>query len=392
MEARDLLRELERTVHELQAFSDIGRTLAGTLELHEVLSLIMTHVSGVLRPGHWSLLLVDEERGDLGFEIAVGEGAERLKGMRLPLGEGIAGHVARSGEAVLIADARRDPRFSGRFDEESGLVTGSVLAVPLRSKGRVLGVVELVNPVGGRPFDADDQRTLAALADYAAIAIDNARAYERIRELTLQDEHTGLHNARHLWAQLELEVARSRRTGRPFSVVFLDLDRFKLVNDRHGHQAGSAVLKEVGALLRASIRTIDVPVRYGGDEFVILLPETDRASARAAAERLRAAVNGGVFLRDRGLEVRVTASFGIASHPDDGVTAEEILHRADGAMYRVKETTRDGVAEAAPGGAAPASAGGAGGAGEPGGGAPPGAATAERPGGPAGPGAARRSP
>jgi len=344
MEARDLLREMERTVHELQAFSEIGRMLAGTLELHEVLSLIMQHVSEVLQPGHWSLLLVDESRGELVFEIAVGEGAERLKDMRLPLGEGIAGHVARSGEPVLLADARADPRFAARFDEASGLVTGSVLAVPLRSKGRILGVVELVNPLGNRRFDADDLRTLGALSDYAAIAIDNARAYERIRELTRQDDHTGLYNARHLWQQLEVEVARSRRTGRPFSLVFLDLDRFKEVNDRHGHQAGSATLREVGELVRASIRSIDVPVRFGGDEFVVLLPETDRVRARVAAERLREAVNAAVFLRSRGLEVRVTASFGIASFPDDGQTPEELVHRADAAMYRVKETTRDGIA------------------------------------------------
>jgi len=347
MEARDLLRELTRTVQELQAFNEIGRTLAGTLELHEVLSLIMQHVSEVLRPGHWSLLLADEARGDLAFEIAVGEGAERLKGMRLPLGEGLAGHVARSGEPVLLADARSDPRFAARFDAASGLVTGSVVAVPLRSKGRVLGVVELVNPQGTRRFDGDDLRTLQALADYAAIAIDNARAYERIRELTLQDEHTGLYNARHLWQQLELEVARSHRTGRPFSLVFLDLDRFKQVNDRHGHQAGSAVLREVGELVRARIRAIDVPVRYGGDEFVVLLPETDRAQARAAAERLREGVNAEVFLRGRGLAVHVTASFGLATYPADGRTPEELVQRADAAMYRVKETTRDGIAEAA---------------------------------------------
>jgi diguanylate cyclase (GGDEF)-like protein len=344
MEARDLLREMERTVHELQAFSEIGRTLAGTLDLHEVLALIMKHVSEVLRPGHWSLLLADEAKGDLAFEIAVGDGAERLKGMRLPLGEGLAGAVATTGEPVLLADAQDDPRFAARFDATSGLVTGSVLAVPLRSKGRVLGVVELVNPRGSRRFDRDDLRTLQALADYAAIAIDNARAYERIRELTLQDEHTGLHNARHLWQQLELEVARSHRTGRPFSMVFLDLDRFKQVNDRHGHQAGSAVLREVGELIRRHIRSIDVPVRYGGDEFVVLLPETDRAQARAAAERLRAAVNAEVFLRSRGLEVRVTASFGLASHPQDGKTPEELVHQADSAMYRVKESTRDGIA------------------------------------------------
>jgi diguanylate cyclase (GGDEF)-like protein len=225
-------------------------------------------------------------------------------------------------------------------------VTGSLLAVPLRSKGRVLGVVELVNPRGGHPFDTADQRTLEALADYAAIAIDNARAYERIQELTLRDEHTGLFNSRHLWRQLELEVERTARTGRPFSLVFVDLDHFKQVNDRFGHQAGSAVLLEVGALLRSCIRTIDVPVRYGGDEFVVLLPETDRARAREAAERIRSAMEGAVFLGSGGPGLRVTASFGLATCPDDGDTAEKVVHAADAAMYRVKESTRNGVASA----------------------------------------------
>ncbi|HVP67463.1 MAG TPA: sensor domain-containing diguanylate cyclase [Anaeromyxobacteraceae bacterium] len=345
-ESRDLLRELERSVGELQAFNEIGRTLASTLDLHEVLSLIMEKVSTVLRPGHWSLLLVDEATRELVFEIVVGEGAERLKPLRLPIGEGIAGHVVASGEPVLLEDARVDPRFAGRFDEASGLVTGSVLAAPLVSRGRALGVIELVNPRGGRVFDGSDLRTLQALADFGAIAIDNARAYERIRELTLRDDHTGLFNARHLWSQLRLEVARSRRTGRPFSLVFLDLDRFKAVNDTHGHQAGSAVLREVGELVHRQMRSIDVPVRYGGDEFVVLLPETTAPAARQAAERLRAAVNGAAFLASRGLEIRVTASFGIASFPEDGKTAEELLQLADAAMYRVKETTRDGIAAA----------------------------------------------
>jgi len=346
MESRDLLPELERSVRELQAFNEIGRTLASTLELHEVLALIMEKVSIVLRPGHWSLLLLDEARAELVFEIVVGEGAERLKPMRLPLDEGIAGHVARSGEPLLLADARADSRFATRFDEASGLVTGSVLAAPLLARGRVLGVIELVNPRGAHPFDEDDLRTLRALSDYAAIAIDNARAYERIRELTLRDDHTGLFNARHLWQQLASEVERSKRTGRPFSLVFLDLDRFKAVNDRHGHQVGSAVLKEVGELVRQRVRPGDVPVRYGGDEFVVLLPETGPAEALGLAERLRQAVNAAVFLRERGLAVQVTASFGLASFPGDGGSAEELLQRADAAMYQVKETTRDGIAEA----------------------------------------------
>jgi diguanylate cyclase (GGDEF)-like protein len=346
MEPRDLLAELERKVHELQAFNEVGRTLAGTLDIHEVLALIMQKVSEVLRPGHWSLLLVDEQRKDLVFEIAVGEGAERLKEMRLPIGEGVAGSVAATGEALLVPDVRTDPRFAARFDDASGIVTGSLLAVPLRSKGRVLGVVELVNPRGGHPFDATDQRTLEALADYAAIAIDNARAYERIRELTLRDEHTGLFNSRHLWQQLELEVDRTARTRRPFSLVFIDLDHFKQVNDTRGHQAGSALLQEVGKVIRSCIRSLDVPVRYGGDEFVVLLPETGRAAALTVAERIRATMASTAFLPEPGPGLTLTASFGVATCPDDGDTAEKVVQAADAAMYRVKGSTRNAVAQA----------------------------------------------
>ncbi|MEI7703919.1 MAG: sensor domain-containing diguanylate cyclase [Deltaproteobacteria bacterium] len=353
MEPPDLLAELERKVQQLQAFNDIGRTLAGTLDIDEVLSLIMQKVSEVLRPGHWSLLLVDEERQELRFQIAVGEGADRLKDLRLPVGEGVAGSVAATGEPLLVPDVRADPRFAARFDDASGIVTGSLLAVPLRSKGRVLGVVELVNPRGGHPFDPSDQRTLEALADYAAIAIDNARAYERIRELTLRDEHTGLFNSRHMWHQLEQEVERTSRTRRPFSIIFIDLDHFKRVNDTWGHQAGSQVLLEVGQLLRSAIRTIDVPVRYGGDEFVVLLPETDQGVARAAAERIRARLAETRFLASSPPGLGVTASFGVATCPDDGDSAGEVVQAADAAMYRVKATTRNAVAQAGDDGRSP---------------------------------------
>jgi diguanylate cyclase (GGDEF)-like protein len=346
MQAQELLRELKRTVDELQAFNEIGRTLTSTLDVSEVLRIIMDKVSEVLRPGNWSLLLVDEKAGDLFFELAVGEGAEALKPLRVAIGEGIAGWVAREGQPVLLDEASGDPRFAPRFDAVSRWATGSVLAVPLRSKGRVLGVMELVNVRGAKAFTPDDLRTLATIADYAAIAIENARNFERIRELTLLDDHTGLYNARHLYRSLEAELSRARRFGRSLSLLFFDLDRFKLVNDRHGHQAGSAVLKEIGEVMCRALRAMDVPIRYGGDEFVVLLPEADRKQAQAVADRLRRAINETHFLASRGLDVRVTASFGVATFPDDGATTEDLLRLADAAMYRVKETTRDAVAHA----------------------------------------------
>jgi diguanylate cyclase (GGDEF)-like protein len=346
MQPHDLLRELKRTVDELQALNEIGRALTSTLDLPEVLRLVMGRAQDLLKASRFSLLLLDDQASELRFEVATGPGAERLSALRLRMGEGIAGWVAREGQSVLVQDVARDPRFSSRYDDLSGQRSHSLIAVPLVSKGRTLGVLEVVSGVGERELTPEDLLTVQTLADHAAIAIENAQAFERIRELTIVDEHTGLFNSRHLLRVLEAEVVRSERYGRPFSLVFIDLDHFKQVNDRHGHQAGSAALREVGGVLRAGLRETDIPTRYGGDEYVILLPEADRAQAMGVAERLRAAIAEHTFLEDRGLSVRITASLGVATWPLDGRRAEELLGRADAAMYRVKGASRDGVAHA----------------------------------------------
>jgi diguanylate cyclase (GGDEF)-like protein len=346
MQPHVLLRELKRTVDELQALNEIGRALTSTLDLPEVLRLVMGRAQDLLKVSRFSLLLVDDQTHDLRFEVASGPGSEKLAAMRLPMGEGIAGWVAKEGQPVLVQDVKHDPRFAARFDALSGHATRSVIAVPLVSKGRTLGVVEVVSGDGERELTPEDLLTVRTLADHAAIAIENAQAFERIRELTIVDDHTGLYNARHLHRVLDAEVIRSERYGRPFSLVFVDLDKFKEVNDRHGHQAGSAALREVGEVLRAGLRETDIPTRYGGDEYVILLPEADRAQAMMVAERLRSAVASHAFLADRGLSVRFTASFGVATWPLDGRKADELLGRADAAMYMVKGKARDAVAHA----------------------------------------------
>jgi diguanylate cyclase (GGDEF)-like protein len=344
MQPQDLLRELKRTVDELQALNEIGRALTSTLDLPEVLRLVMGRAQDLLKASRFSLLLVDERTRDLRFEVAAGPGSERVASMHLPMGEGIAGWVAREGQPVLVHDAPSDPRFSPLYDERCGQVSRSLIAVPLVSKGRTLGVIEVICGEGERELTAEDLLTVQTLADHAAIAIENAQAFERIRELTIVDDHTGLFNARHLLRVLEAEVIRSERYGRPFSLVFVDLDHFKLVNDSHGHQAGSAVLREVGEVLRGGLREADIPTRYGGDEYVILLPEADREQGMAVAERLRVALAGHTFLAERGLSIRITGSFGVATWPIDGRRADELLGRADAAMYLVKGASRDAVA------------------------------------------------
>lgn len=349
MNPADLLSAMKRTVEQLAAFNEMAKALTSTLELREVLALVMQKVSSLLLPRNWSLILQDERTGKLYFEIAVGEGAGVLKGLQLNPGEGIAGAVFSSGVARLVHDVGGDPSFSPRFDEASAFHTRSILAVPLLSRGHVLGVIELVNGPTDPPFSNDDLTTLTAIADYAAIAIENARNFRRVQELTITDEHTGCYNARHLRALLDTEVKRSARFRHPLSLVFLDLDHFKSVNDRHGHLMGSATLKEVGDLLIGIGRNgLDAVFRYGGDEFAILLVETDQDGAALIAQRVCEAFRGRSFLQEHGLDVRVTASVGVATFPDHATSALDLIRSADFAMYGAKARGRDAICVAEP--------------------------------------------
>ena len=346
MNTSDLLIAMRRTVEQVAAFNELAKALTSTLEVREVLALVMQKVSELFKPANWSLILQDEATGELYFELAVGDGADKLKEVRFKPGEGIAGTAFATGEAKRVDDVASEPHFSRRFDEVSDFRTRSILAVPLKVRGKALGVIELVNGPSAPRFTAEDQQAVAAVADFAAIAIDNARNFQRVQELTITDEHTGLYNARHLRAMLDQEVVRASRFNHPLSVVFLDLDHFKQVNDTQGHLVGSALLHEVGELLRGSIRQVDSAFRYGGDEFALLLLETDAQGARAVAVRLRDAFRQRKFLKTRGTPVALTASFGVASYPRDGEDGTALLQASDEAMYRVKAAGRDDVASA----------------------------------------------
>ena len=259
------------------------------------------------------------------------------------MGEGIAGTAFSTGTARLVEDVSRDPAFAARFDAASTFHTRSVLAVPLIARGQVLGVIELVNGVSDRPFTQDDLMALTAIADFAAIAIENARNFRRVQELTILDEHTGVYNARHLRAQLEHEVRRSQRFHHPVSLVFLDLDRFKAINDAHGHLVGSAVLKEVGELLVSCCRQLDYVFRYGGDEFALLLVETGTDGAVINATRIRDAFRKRRFQQSAGLDLQVTASLGVATYPEHALSSVDLVRAADFAMYAAKARGRDDV-------------------------------------------------
>ncbi|HKS68626.1 MAG TPA: sensor domain-containing diguanylate cyclase [Candidatus Acidoferrales bacterium] len=332
--------------NEVAVFHELGKALTSSLQLDQVLRTIMEKINEVLRPDTWSLLLMDAEKHELYFQIATGKGADALKDVRIKLGQGVAGWVAQTGEVVVVPDTTKDSRFFAQVDQRTAMETHSIVAVPVRFRDQCLGVIELINCIGSEGFSQRDLAFLEALADYAAIAIENARHVQRIHELTITDDCTSLYNARHLNFMLDTEIYRSHRYAFEFSLIFIDLDHFKNVNDTHGHLVGSKLLSEIGQAIKDKCRLIDLAFRYGGDEFVVLLPQTSKENALGVARRLHKLIRETVWLKDSKLNVNVTASVGIACYPTDSRTKTELLHLADEAMYLVKNTTRDNVAAA----------------------------------------------
>lgn len=219
------------------------------------------------------------------------------------------------------------------------------LFVPLRREGALLGVALLLRRDEHRAFSAAHARDAAFLGESVALALENAERYQQAQWIAHLDALTGLYNARHLEHVVDREIRARLSTSTPFSVLFMDLDHFKRVNDTHGHQIGSRVLVEMSRLLRRHTRETDVLIRYGGDEFVVILPDADTETAVRAAERIRVAVEAHRFLSREGLELRLTLCCGVSSWPRHAATREDMIHRADMAMYHGKKAHRNAVYE-----------------------------------------------
>jgi diguanylate cyclase (GGDEF)-like protein len=310
-------------------------------------------------PSEAGSILLDDPRAKLAggplasrltFIACFGEGARKIIGTRIPSDRGIAGHIYQHGVPYLTDRAQGDPHFAGDTDSTSGYRTKSIVGVPVIVGESICGVLELLNRVGGAPYSARDLELLQIFAGYISSSIQNALDAVRARELARRDDLTGLFNDRFFHGRLREEIERAEHDNTDISLLFMDLDAFKQINDKHGHLAGSRTLREVGGVLITQSPPGAIAARYGGDEFVIILPGVDGARALAIAEVIRHRIAETTFIGTPSPDgapplrlVGITASFGIASYHEHlaaGGTIDErqnrFLRLADEAMYEAK--------------------------------------------------------
>jgi diguanylate cyclase (GGDEF)-like protein len=330
-------------VDRLLADIEFSKALVSAYDMETLLSAVLERIKLLIPAANWSLLLLDPQSRELYFAVTVGVDPESVKSIRLKSGEGIAGTVAQTGQPIFIPNVDQDQRFSARVDTATGYDTRSIIALPLVVRGEVIGVFEVVNVEDEKFFREKYLPHLSILADYVAIAVDNVRNLQKLQARTYIDEVTGFYNTRYLIYSLDRLIPQIHQQGGEFSVVFLDLDNFKAVVDGYGHLMGSKVLGEVARVFHSLLGPDDSLVRYGGDEFIILLPHRAQAQTLELTRRLRERLNQTSFLTVEGLNLRLTASYGIATLPADAQDREGLLNVADKALFSSKGRGKDRI-------------------------------------------------
>jgi two-component system cell cycle response regulator len=297
------------------------------------LKLVTDTALRVLEANHASLRLFGAD-GYLEASARSGAGAD-LPALPFRAGEGVLGWVAATGQPARVCDSQREPRFVDR--RERGYAVGSLMSLPVRGSGRTLGVLSVSSPARAAFSDTDE-----ALAGLLAGAAAQALRVAELNKLALTDSQTLTYNRRYLLPRLHEEMERARRRAEPLSLLLFDLDHFKRINDSYGHAAGDQVLCAFADAVRDSVRAVDVMVRRGGEEFVLIMPATDEHQARAVAERIRVRLAGEPLPAGRGLSLLQTVSIGVAMW-DGSESAETLEERADLAMYEAKRRGRNRV-------------------------------------------------
>lgn len=354
-----------RTVENLEPFLKRTKksiTYEITLRFSDILKEIL-NLMHIFVPSEAGSILLDDpikklenkSKNELTFVATFGKNSEKILGKKLSLKKGIASFVYKNKKPYLSNNPIKDPKFDPSWDTISRFKTKSILAVPIKIEKSIIGVIELVNKINS-PFDKKDLKIVEHLADYTGLAIHSFLDAKRVSEFAIIDELSTLYNDRFFHKKLLEEIKKAREKNTELSLIFIDLDKFKSVNDKYGHLAGSQALREVGILLKSTVTLENsILARYGGDEFVLLLPEVDYKKAIEISEKIKKEIKNHTFLsKSLGFLVPILklkgvigASCGVASLKNDikkELPLEEqkdlLIRLADMRMYKVKKSSK----------------------------------------------------
>jgi diguanylate cyclase (GGDEF)-like protein len=326
---KEKFTEVARQDSDLEILFEVSRMTQTTLDKGEVYERLLDLIRQAVPYDNATLFLWDRSAAKLRVAVQRGHMVDLIGGVHFDHGAGFSGWVAKQKKPVLLTELHRGRRLDNA-------VVGCFMSVPLIVQGELIGVLNLSH-AKPKTFDKDHLRLLSLMAGQAAATIQRLLLYEEMRRLAITDDLTNIYNRRHFLERLQNEIDRARRYEVPFSVLFLDIDNFKELNDSFGHQVGDRILAELGSILKYWARSSDIVARYGGEEFTVLLPMTDKPRALIAAERLRRNIQRHVFYRRK----KLTVSVGVAGFPEDGDTVEQLLGRVDEALYMAKKTGRN---------------------------------------------------
>ena len=329
---------MRRRLVRADALTEFVRAVNASLEPERVADTIIASVDSWIPVAGWLVLVTDETApARLLWSPGLRAGLEASAQM---VGEFVL--AGGGGDLFATADAASD----GRLVKQAGATAAAALGFPLVSRGRRVGALVGIDhgPASREPrMGKASLDALRAVLEPGAVALDNAIRIQRAEALSVTDDLTQLYNSRYLSQVLRRETKRASRSGRPLSLLFIDLDGFKGVNDAHGHLTGSSALVEAAAVIRISARETDIVARFGGDEFALVLPETGTDGAEMVAARIRDKIAAHPFLKKDGLDIRLSVSVGVATLPDVAASAEQLVKAADEAMYWVKDHGKNNV-------------------------------------------------
>lgn len=332
------LETARRRSEELGALRATIADITSELEIEKLLQTILERAVKLLNADGGDFCVFDENEQALRV-VALSNMDNKYLNTLINLNEGGAGKAASEKKTIFIEDYSNWESKLKTFEEAN---LRSAMVSPLMIGDRLMGTVGMFHTTSTKTFSENDRHLLSLFAQHASIALDNAMLFEKIQELARIDEITGLLNRRSFMERAEYEINRARRLNHSLALAMIDIDNFKHINDTFGHQSGDEVLKEVSRILRENIRNIDIIGRYGGDETVVLMPETTAESALNAMQRLRQILSDHNF-KDHGQDFRITASIGLAAYPQASSSLEEMMSAADEAMYRAKKNGKNQV-------------------------------------------------